>query len=205
MNKNPTLDNSRFPAADVTGVLLAGGRSRRMGRDKALLELQGEPLAKRVETVLRELCTKVIVAGDRPDLARPDLPCLPDLFPGSPLGGLYTALKHVDTPYIFAAACDLAWPDAALARAIIARGRGSDAAVIRSAAGWEPLFALYGKGCLEPMRQQLQAGNYRIYDLFERVRVTTLDAAELPSGWGRSLVNLNTPDDLCRLDGAEEN
>jgi molybdopterin-guanine dinucleotide biosynthesis protein A len=204
MNETPFAERSSFPAADVTGVLLAGGRSRRMGRDKALLALQGQPLAARVEAVLRTVCAQVVIAGDRPDLVRPDLPCYSDLFPGSPLGGLYTALQQAETPYIFAAACDLAWPDATLARDIITLGRGHDVAVIRTDKGWEPLFALYGKGCLEPMHRQLVAGNYRIYDFFASVRLVTIRAQDLPPGWERSLANLNTPDDLWRLTGGKE-
>jgi molybdopterin-guanine dinucleotide biosynthesis protein A len=183
----------------ITGVILAGGRSRRMGHDKARMEIAGETLLARVEKVLRPFCTEVIIAGDRPDLARPDLPCYPDLYPGSALGGLYTGLYHARTPWIFAAACDLPFPSADLARALIARRSGYDAVVIRTDKGWEPLFAVYGKGCLGPMQQLLEQGNLRIYDCFPALRLCMLDPGELPTGWERALANLNTPDDVRQL------
>lgn len=190
---------AEHPADAITGVILAGGQSRRMGQDKARIEIDGETLVTRVEKVLRLFCAEVIVAGDRPDLARPDLPCYPDLYPGSALGGLYTGLFHARTPWIFAVACDLPFPSGALARALIERRNGYDAVVIRTAKGWEPLFAVYGKSCLNPMRRLLEQGNLRIFDCFADLHLCTPALGELPPGWERALANLNTPDDVRRL------
>ena len=80
--------NNKFD--DVTGVILAGGRSRRMGRDKALLKVDGVPLFERILGMMQGFFSNVIIAGDRPDLTRPGVPCYPDRYPGSALGGLYT-------------------------------------------------------------------------------------------------------------------
>jgi molybdopterin-guanine dinucleotide biosynthesis protein A len=190
-------DTARCP--DVTGVILAGGRSSRMGRDKASLIVSGVPLFEGVLTVLQRVFAEVLIAGDRPDLCRPQVPCLTDLYPGSALGGLYTALLAARTPFIFAAACDLPYPDPRLIRAILARREGYDVVVPCTPRGLEPLFALYGKGCLAPMREQLEAGRLRICELFARLRVRHVEAAELPPGWERALCNLNTPEDLRRL------
>ena len=99
------------PLPDLTGVLLAGGRSRRMGRDKAQLEIAGKTLFERSLELLREFCATVLIAGDRPDLARPGLPALPDLYPGSALGGLYTGLAAAQTEWILVAPCDMPFPD----------------------------------------------------------------------------------------------
>jgi len=186
-----------FP--DVTGVILAGGRSSRMGRDKAGLELGGISFFERILTVFHSLFPNVLIAGDRPDLAAPDLPCFPDLYPGSALGGLHTGLLAAETPYIFVAACDMPCPDPELIRAIVARRSGYDVVVPRTPAGLEPLFALYGKACLEAMQGLLEAKNYRIYDFYPDVRVRYLEPEELPSAWERALVNVNTPEDLQRF------
>jgi len=183
-----------FP--DVTGVILAGGRSSRMGRDKAVLELGGISFFERILTVFRSIFPHVLIAGDRPDLAGQDLPCFPDRYPGSALGGLYTGLLAAETPYIFVAACDMPCPDPELIQAIVASRCGYDIVVPRTPAGLEPLFALYGKACLEPMRALLEAKNYRIYDFYPEVRVRYLEPDEFPTGWERALVNVNTPEDL---------
>jgi molybdopterin-guanine dinucleotide biosynthesis protein A len=184
--------------SDVTGVILAGGRSSRMGRDKATLPLAGERLFDRVRRSLAALLPQLLIAGDRPDLATAGLSCHADLYPGSALGGLYTGLYYAPTPYIFACACDMPWPDPQVIRALLSRRQGHDVVLLRGDEGLEPLFAVYGKGCLEPIRQLLESGCFRIYDFFRQVRVCELTAADLPAGWRRAVTNLNTPEELRR-------
>lgn len=185
--------------ADVTGVILAGGRSRRMGQDKATLEVAGVTLFDRTLAMLRSLFPCVLIAGDRPDLVRPDVPCVPDIYPGSALGGIHSGLLAASTPWIFVAPCDLAFPDAGLARFILQHRDGYDVVVPRTTGGFEPVFALYHKRCLPAMEEMLAHGACRIYDFYEEMQVRYLDAEELPPGWERSLLNLNTPEDLRRM------
>jgi molybdopterin-guanine dinucleotide biosynthesis protein A len=186
--------------ADVTGVLLAGGRSSRMGRDKATLAMQGQRLSDRTLAMLRELFAHVLIAGDRPDLATADIPCIPDRFPGSALGGIHGGLAAATTPWTFVTPCDLAYPDAGLARYLLARRHGHDVVVPRTPAGLEPVFALYHRNCLAPIEKLLVCGNYRIYDFYPEVRVNLVDLQDFPGDWQRALTNLNAPEDLRRLD-----
>jgi molybdopterin-guanine dinucleotide biosynthesis protein A len=186
--------------ADTTGVILAGGRSRRMGQDKATLEVAGETLFARTLAILRRLFLRIIIAGDRPDLVQPDLPCVADIYPGSALGGIHSGLSAATTDWIFVSPCDLAFPDAALARFILKHRDGYDVVVPRTPGGLEPVFALYHKRCLPAMETMLTQGDYRIYNLYDQVRVRYLDVEILPDGWQRALLNLNTPEDLQRLD-----
>ena len=93
---------------DITGVILVGGKSRRMGRDKAFLQIVGKTLFERVLEIFRESFDRIVLVGDRAErFAAYDLPVLPDIYPGSALGGLYTALYHAETEYIFVSSCDL--------------------------------------------------------------------------------------------------
>ena len=188
------------PYADVTGVILAGGRSRRMGQDKATLEVAGATLFARTLTMLRSLFPRVLIAGDRPDLVRPEVPCVPDIYPGSALGGIHGGLSAASTPWIFVAPCDLAYPDPELVRFILGHRDGYDIVLPRTPSGLEPVFALYHKNCLPAMEEMLARGDYRIYDFYDQVRVCYLDAATLPAGWQRALLNLNTPEDLRHMD-----
>jgi molybdopterin-guanine dinucleotide biosynthesis protein A len=187
------------PYADVTGVIMAGGRSSRMGQDKARLEVEGTTFFARVAAVFRELFPQVLIAGERPDLAGPDLPYLPDRYPGSALGGLYTGLAAAETPFIFVAPCDMPFPSADLIRLILDQRAGYDVVVPRTPAGLEPLFAIYSKNCLTPMRDMLERGHYRIYDFFPQMRVRELADSELPAGWERALRNVNTPEEYQRI------
>jgi molybdopterin-guanine dinucleotide biosynthesis protein B/molybdopterin-guanine dinucleotide biosynthesis protein len=186
----------------ITGVILVGGKSRRMGQDKAMLEVSGHSLFERVLTAFRELFTEIILVGDRPErFAHTGLPVYPDRYPGSALGGLYSGLHYAKTPYIFVCACDVPYPSVPLIRLILSVNRSHDAVVPRNDEGPEPLFALYGKNCLEPMRRLLEAGNYRIYDFYPEVKVRYLEPEEydhLP-GARRSLVNVNTPAELATV------
>lgn len=181
---------------DVTGVLLAGGQSQRMGRDKATLRVQGVPIYRRILKVMSDLFADVLIAGDRPDLAEEGIHWYPDLFPGSSLGGLYTGLIKAETPYIFVAACDMPYPDAGLIRTLLGFRQGFDVVVPRTPEGLEPLFACYSKECLSPMLGLLQAKRYRIYDFYDQVQVRYVDGSELPPGWRSGLRNLNTPEDM---------
>jgi len=185
---------------DVTGVILAGGKSSRMGRDKATLKVGGVPLFERVLGVMRTLFPTVLIAGDRPDLARPGVPCYPDLFPGSALGGLHTGLCAARTDWIFVAPCDLPHPDVELMRILLCRRAGADVVVPRTRSGLEPLFALYRKSCRGPVRAMLESGHFRIYDFYPQVRMRYVEEEELPANWQRSLANINTPEDIRRLE-----
>ncbi|TYO96690.1 molybdenum cofactor guanylyltransferase [Geothermobacter ehrlichii] len=196
---NPHIEESTPRQADLTGVLLAGGRSRRMGRDKARLFFAGQPLYQRALELLHRFCRHVLIAGSRPDLERPGLPSLPDRYPGSALGGLYTGLLAATTDWILVAPCDMPWPDARIVERMLTVRQGHDAVVPRTPDGYEPVFALYHKNCLGRMEEMLRQGQYRIYDFYRRIDIRYLDPPELPDGWQRSLVNINTPEQLARL------
>lgn len=195
--QNPHNDNS--PTGEVTGVILAGGRSTRMGRDKATLIVDGQTLFERTRKMLHVVFERVLISGDRPDLATPDIPCVPDVYPGSALGGLHGALSAAETPWIFVVPCDLAYPDSELVKFLLTQRSDCDLVVPRTPKGLEPVFALYHKNCLPLMEEMLARGDYRIFDFYQQVRVTYIDVQTLPVTWTRAFMNLNTPDDLRRM------
>jgi molybdopterin-guanine dinucleotide biosynthesis protein A len=184
---------------DVTGVLLAGGKSRRMGQDKAHHEFEGQPLFSKSLHLLRQYFSTVLIAGDRPDLATHEVPSIPDIYPGSALGGLYTGLQSAKTNWIFVAPCDMPYPDARILDLILAHKNAADAVVPRTPGGYEPVFALYNKSCLPYMEKMLREGKFRIYDFYQQIEVRYLVWQELPVGWERALLNINTPEQLDRL------
>jgi molybdopterin-guanine dinucleotide biosynthesis protein A len=188
---------------DVTGVLLAGGKSRRMGYDKALVDMHGQKLFSRSLALLRRYFPAVLIAGDRPDLAQPDIPALPDLYPGSALGGLYTGLRAANTDWIFVAPCDMPYPDDQLATLLLDQRNGFDAVVPRTPNGYEPVFTAYHRNCLPHMEEMLRNNQHRIYDFYQRIAIRYLDWHQMPAGWERALLNINTPEELARF--REEN
>lgn len=194
-----TMDSRR----DITGVILVGGKSRRMGKDKAFLEFSGKPLFERVLEIFRGNFHRIFLVGDRGErFADYGLPVLEDIFPGSALGGLYTALFRAQTEYVFISPCDLPYPNKGVLDHICSLRKGFDAVVPTTHHGFEPLFALYSTKCLEPIRILLESGNYCVYDFYPQVRIRHVPGEELAQldKEGTSFLNINTPEEFARLE-----
>lgn len=191
-NTNITVEH------DITGVILVGGKSLRMGRDKAFLEIAGKPLFERVLKLFKETFAQVSLVGDREErFAGYSLTVLRDIYPGSVIGGLYTGLYHATTKFIFASSCDLPFPNGEVLRYLCSFGNGFDVVVPKTTHGYEPLFALYSKNCLKPMKFLIESGNFRVYDLYPQVRAREVSCEELKhlDRDGKSFVNINTPEE----------
>lgn len=187
---------------EVTGVLLAGGKSRRMGEDKRNLVVGEQTLLERGLGVLRSIFHEVLVviAQDSPPLdinARVLRDLVSDC--GS-LGGVYTGLKQATTPHIFVVACDMPFLDQTVITQFTSRRATADIVMARLAARLHPMHALYGKGCLTVMGQMILARQLKIQELVAhrslRVEyITEADLLTIDPSW-RSFHNVNTPADL---------
>ena len=187
---------------EVTGVLLAGGKSRRMGEDKRYLMVGEQTLLERGLGVLRSMFHEVLVviAQDSAPLDI-DARVVRDLVPdcGS-LGGIYTGLTQATSPYIFAVACDMPFLNQAVITQFTNRRDTADIVMARLATRLHPMHALYGKGCLPAMEQMIVARQLKIQELVShasiRVQyVTEADLLSIDPSW-RSFHNVNTPEDL---------
>jgi molybdopterin-guanine dinucleotide biosynthesis protein A len=182
----------------VTGVILAGGQSRRMGRDKALLPLAGRTLIEQVIARLRQACgERLLLVTNAPDAYRRlGLPMVPDaLPPGQSLVGIYTGLLHAQEA-AFVCACDLPCLNPALIRHLERLARDADVVIPRHGGEYEPLHAVYTPACLEPIRRCAERQGRNIGFLPEvRVRVVEEDELRRFDPDLRSFVNVNTPED----------
>ena len=188
------------------GILLAGGESRRMGRDKRGLRLGDETLLARNLAFLRGLFPVTGLSVRSALQAPADLPegvvVIPDEVPGSPLAGLASTLGRFDEP-VFAMAADLIAPELGAVGRVLDAFDGVDVALPVAEDHLEPLHAVYGPGCLPHMRRLLAAGAHRILDVFPLVRV-----ARVPFADAAPFFNVNTPADWVeaqrRLGGGAE-
>lgn len=187
----------------VTGVILAGGESRRMGCDKSLLPLDGARFIERIHRQMAALFDEVIVVTNSPGLYE-GLACrkVPDLYPlkGS-LTGIHSGLCHARSDKAFVVACDMPFLSAEVIRRLCARGEAGDVVIPRSERGAEPLHALYDKRCLPAVEALLDAGEKKIVRFFPRVRVHEVPTAAFADcdPEGCSFRNINTPQEYFAL------
>jgi FdhD protein len=192
---------SKIPG--ITGAILAGGRSRRMGKNKALMQIGGQPLIQLVYEKMARLFSEILLVTNEPD-DYSFLPCrtIPDLFPGAgSLAGVHGAITASTTERVFVVGCDMPWLCEELIRHICAVSAGHEVTVPCSMDGLEPLHAVYGKGCLPLMTEALRGDERCIYDLYPRLETCTLTWAEIAAipGAEQSFQNINTPEDYQNL------
>jgi molybdopterin-guanine dinucleotide biosynthesis protein A len=193
------------PAAtfeEVTGAILIGGKSRRLGRDKVLLPYDGKPLAVHLHGILNSLFPHVLLIGHpRPELKAMGLPLIPDLVPDKGvLGGIYTALSTATTPYVFIAGADMPFLTPSLISMILGYRHSADAVIPRGPRGLEPLCAVYTKSCADVMEKNLRDGTLKIMAALENMTVLSPEVSP-DNGEPDPFININYPEDLEILKG----
>lgn len=199
----------------MLGVVLAGGRSSRMGRTKALLEVGGTPMARLVADALRHGgCDRVVLVGGRADeLASIGLPVVPDAHPGEgPLGGLLTAFGLLARPAsgegqetapretaqvdssrsVFVAPCDLPALSWSVVRTMVDRAVLAEEAdvVVARAERLEPALAIWHESAAVPVREMFDEGERALHRAMRSLRVVEVHVEPA------ALHNVNAPRDL---------
>jgi len=186
---------------DLSAFILAGGKSTRMGTDKAFVLLDGRTLLARMLDLSRQVASNVHIVGDPAKFA-PFSPTIEDIFPGcGPLGGIHAALRSSPTDLNVVLAVDVPFVSLAVLDYLISRARNSDANVTLACAagGFQPLCAVYRRSFADVAEKALQTGDYRINALFNETSTQVIEEAELEiAGFSpRIFRNLNTPEELA--------
>lgn len=188
---------------DVAGIILVGGASRRLGRDKAMLAFQGVPAVERIIGTLRPLVSQIWLVGGEDRFPDVDAIWIPDSVAGAgPLGGIISGLAATGAEWNLVLACDTPLVSRTVLRRLLeARSPACDAVVPRHRKGIEPLVALYARRALQPMSSALEREELALHRVLEGMRVTVLDEASLGDTDGDldSFTNVNTPDDVERV------
>lgn len=184
----------------TSGIILAGGRSTRMGRDKTLMKINGETLIEKMVSELGQVVDEVIIASNH--FNKYNLPGtieVPDLFTGTgPMGGIHAGLLKASHPYAFVVAADMPLFNSDLANFLINNvNKDYDVVAPEIDGAWEPLCAVYSQTCLKTIEEFLCAEIRNVYGLFERLRTLKINEQDLASiGQSRDNVyNMNTPED----------
>ena len=190
----------------VSGIILAGGLSRRLGRDKAVEPIEGQPLIRRVIERIQPLTAEIVVVVA--DAARGE--ALPlqddervavDLYPGGgSLGGIFSGLSAADCQWGLVVACDMPFLNRQLFEHMLELRKGWDAVVPMPGDFPEPTHALYSRDCLPYIEAKLKANDLKISRFFDDVRVRYVDEDEVRrfDPELHSFFNVNSPEDLAR-------
>ena len=190
----------------VTGIILAGGKSSRLGRDKAWEDVGGQRIIDRVIGALQSSCDEVLIIGDRPERQNElSLPkCIQyrsdDVKGRGSIGGLYTGLKAADTLWSLVVACDMPFISRELIRfmlSIISKNR-CDAIVPVINGRYQPTHALYNSTCIPFIEKNISSGNFRMDSYFDEIYLEEIseDVINSIKGAELSFFNVNTEDDL---------
>lgn len=183
---------------DATAVILAGGQSRRMGRDKSLLQVAGRPMIAHIAEQLAPLFPEVLVSSNEPSKYRfLGLPVIPDEVPGQgPLMGILSSLKAASRDRILVTACDIPVLDGGFIRELMGLAGSADIVMPVTRGGrHEPLFAVYGKSVIPRAEAALAEGKRRVVAVLPGL---TAVHPPMPEGW---YCNLNTQEDYDAFAG----
>jgi molybdopterin-guanine dinucleotide biosynthesis protein A len=188
----------------LTLAIQAGGRSSRMGQDKALLDFGGQPLIEQVLTQLDSLADETIITTNHPkDYRYLGLPLIPDVIPDrGALGGLFTAFNAASHPLVAVVACDMPFANADIlifCRDLLLADPTIDAVIPSSAHSLEPLHAVYRKEtCLPAVQTAIQADKWKMIAWHGDVKVRVLSPDETTTydPEGLAFWNVNTPEEF---------
>ena len=188
----------------LTVAVQAGGRSSRMGSDKALLRLDGIPLIERLLQRVSGLGEEILITTNRPqDYQYLGLRMASDPEPGAgALHGLRTALEAARGQTVLVLACDMPFVSRPLLEHMLQLAEAADLVVPRRGGEYEPLHAVYSKGCLPALEAALQRGQRRMISFFPSLNLRTVEQEEIDrlDPEGLSFFNVNTPEDLRKAE-----
>ena len=188
----------------IQGFVLVGGKSRRMGSDKARLEWAGKPLASRAAELLAPHVRDVTLLGQTERYADLGLTVLSDRWPDQgPLGAICTGLLNANCEWSIFLACDLPLLSDRVIRLLAGRARitSSDAVVPRTIDGWQPLCAAYHSRCRNSFERALNEGRLSLQDLLREIKVDALSVEMMAEAGidSNEFANVNTPEDWDRI------
>ena len=184
----------------VSAAIMAGGKSTRMGQDKAWIELDGEPLVARVAGVLAQVADEVIVVANDPRYESLGLRVVRDRWPaGGALGGIATGVGAATHDTVLVAACDMPFTSVEMWRLLLGHAGEADVVIPRVGGEYETLHALYAKACVPHMARSIAENRLRVISFFEAVRVLAVEEPELRAvdPTLRAFTNVNTPEELA--------
>ena len=193
----------------MTAIILAGGKSRRMGTNKALLNFKGKTFLEHQIDLLKGLFDEVIISANSLETYKGfNIPIVVDTYHDKgPLGGIYTGLINSKSYHTFIIACDMPFVEIDLINKLKSFTRDSnknryDVVIPENNKCLEPLHAFYSKACIGPIKAQIETGNFKVIDFFPQVKVKKVKfdmSTSIKKYKTDPLTNVNTREELNAL------
>ncbi|RKZ01815.1 MAG: molybdenum cofactor guanylyltransferase [Candidatus Hydrothermota bacterium] len=197
----------------MDGVILAGGKSTRVGKDKALLRFGGNLLIELIFLNIKDLFERVVIVANPVNITRLNslfynqiksrkVQVITDILPEKgPLGGIYSGLKASESDKVFVLACDMPFTNQKLIRYIVSQSEGYDVVVPHTYRGFEPLHAVYSKSALKVIEEHLRHNKLKVSSIFGKLKVRFIEECEIRK-FDPNLMflnNLNTKHELKKF------
>ena len=187
----------------LTGIILSGGKSIRMGENKAFIEIGGIPIINRIHTLFEKLFKEIIIVANQKELfLNLNSKIYSDLLPNrGVLGGIYTGLFFSSFQYSFCVACDMPFLNESVIQYLINNIQEYDVIVPKMKDGLQPLHAIYSKSCLGPIKKIIDQGKFGIIDFYPEVRIKIIEEKEFYEldPMMKSFINVNTQEELLLI------
>lgn len=180
----------------ISGYVFAGGKSRRMGTDKALLTIENQPILLRMINLIKPSCDYLAISGQNAEYSFLNLEMVPDVYTGcGPISGIYSCLKNSKTDWILIISVDVPFVTEEFIRFLISNISETDCVIPKHDSGLEPLVALYHKHTLPVVEEMIRTGDYKLMNLLAKLDAKYLDCTDILISNPRLFHNLNNPDD----------
>jgi molybdenum cofactor guanylyltransferase len=179
----------------ITGVIMAGGKSSRMGTDKGLLLYQGKPLAQYSIDILRPFCSEMLISTQNPEYSQFGMVLVQDVIPEcGPLGGIYSTMKSNQAEFLLILACDMPFISNQTLEKLLENRFKFDCIVPLVGDKMEPLCAIYSRSLLPNIERSINAGNLMLRGLIMESNHRFVNCDDQVSDF----LNFNTPDEFER-------
>ncbi|ETN95995.1 molybdenum cofactor guanylyltransferase [Zhouia amylolytica] len=182
---------------NITGVILAGGRSTRMGFDKGLIKLNNETFISHIKKAMSPIVNSILLISNHTSHDVFKINRHEDLFPDAgPVGAIYTGLQKSNTAFSLVVSCDVPLITTSILKLLIDREDDSDVIQFQVDSRKMPLVALYRNSCAPIMYEQLKKGERKLQFVLNDLKVRTI---ELDKKYWKNLTNVNTKEELVKI------
>lgn len=188
---------SRAEKYFVNGYILAGGKSSRMGTDKGLMMLNGKATVQHVIEQMQPAVDKVIIVSNNPDYKKFGLEVIGDLIKDiGPAGGIYSALSHANSNYVFIMSCDMPFINSGAIKLLIEKSNQLQITLPEYENRIEPLFGVYSKECLPQLEKLIHQGTIKLQDLVSQFELLKVNVDNNELFHESFFMNINTKEDF---------